>query len=93
MATNFVRIGTEHQVNLPNSTNGDQFDPDVAALTDGRFFVAYEDEDSPSDGEIIGQFVNADGALSGSPFYVEGDPGDQDNPAVAARPGGGAIVV
>ena len=46
MANNFTPVGNEVQVNLAPNQNLDQFDPDVAALTDGRFFVAFADEDA-----------------------------------------------
>ena len=45
MANNFTPVGNEIQVNLAPNQNLDQFDPDVAALTDGRFFVAFDDDD------------------------------------------------
>ena len=40
MANNFSPVGTEIQIN--NNAGRDEFDPDVAVMTDGRFFVAYE---------------------------------------------------
>ena len=44
MANNFTPVGNEIQVNLAPNQDGDQFDPDIAALTDGRFFVAFDDD-------------------------------------------------
>ena len=42
---------------------------------------------------IFGQFVNADGTLSGSNIDVDIGAGDQNEPAVAQRVEGGAVVV
>ena len=42
---------------------------------------------------IIGQFVNPDGTLSGSNIDIEIDAGYQFDPAVAQRAGGAAVVV
>ena len=91
MANNFTPVGNELQVNLAPNQDFDQFDPDVAVLTDGRFFVAFEDDDG--DSNIIGQFVNPDGTPSGSNIDVEIDAGDQLELAVAQRASGAAIVV
>ena len=91
MANNFTPVGNELQVNLAPNQDFDQFDPDVAVLTDGRFFVAFEDDDG--DPDIIGQFVNPDGTLSGSNIDIDIGAGFQEDPAVAARLGGAAIVV
>ena len=92
MATNFTPVGNEIQINLSPNQNDDQFDPDIATLTDGRFFVAFTDGDGGND-NIIGQFVNADGTLSGSNIDIELDINDQDEPAVAQRASGAAVVV
>ncbi len=67
--------------------------PDVAALADGRFAVVYTREFASNDRDINIQFLNADGTLSGPRLLVDTDSGFQYTPAVASRPGGGAVVV
>ena len=90
MATNFIPVGNELQVNL--APNGDQDDNDTAALTDGRFFVAFEDNDL--DDNIIGQFVNPDGTLAGININIDVSAASaQSDPAVAQRAGGAVVVV
>src|SRR5687768_308685 len=91
MANNFTPVGNELQINLAPNQNLFQFDPDIAALTDGRFFVAFTDEDA--DSNVIGQFVNPDGTLSGGNIDIDIAVDHQDEPAVAQRAGGAAIVV
>ena len=91
MARNFSPVADEIQVNLNPNQNLYQLDPDVAVLTDGRFFVAFEDNDVNFN--IIGQFVNPDGTHSGSNINIDIGAGDQFDPAVAQRSGGAAIVV
>src|SRR5262245_60748698 len=90
MANNFTPVGTEVQVN--SNGNFTEFDPDVAVMTDGRFFVAFE-RDFGANLNIIGQFVNPDGTLSGGIIGVESEGGGEVNPAVAFRPSGAAVVV
>ena len=92
MATNFVPVGNEVQVNLAPNHNFDQGDGDTAALTDARFFVAFEDSDLGSR-SIIGQFVNPDGTLAGGNINIDIGPGLRLDPAVAQRAGGAAVVV
>jgi Ca2+-binding RTX toxin-like protein len=89
MATNLVRVGSELQVNL--YTTGGQTLPDVAALSDGRFLVAYQA--APDSLVVFGQLINAGGSPSGGTLFIESEIEDHENPAVAARPGGAAIVV
>ena len=64
-------------------------------MTDGRFFVAYTDvfNAGGDPGDIYGQFINADGTLSGAAIRIDFLIEEQDVPAVAARQGGGAVVV
>ena len=90
MARNFSPVADEIQVNLGLNQNLDQDYPDVATLTDGRFFVTFEDGDGDN---ILGQFVNPDGTLSGGNIDIEVDAGDQYSPAVARRADGSAVVV
>ena len=63
-------------------------------MRNGGFFVGYESEDDTSTA-IAGQFINADGRpgahSSGNDGPVNGD-GFHTAPAVAARPGGVALV-
>ena len=93
MANNFTPVGNELQINLAPNQNDDQDDNDVAALTDGRFFVAFEDEDL-GDENIVGQFVNPDGTLSGVNINIDVTAAsDQADPAVAQRALGAAVVV
>ena len=78
-----VKTGIELQVN--SAPAGDQRDPVVAVLADGRFVVAWEDA-SDSQGDISGTGVlarifNPDGSNSVGPFLVntattnnQGDP-------------------
>ena len=90
MATNLDFVGLETQVNVSPHQNNSQDDPDVAATTLGRFFVAYEDFDLNA--EIVGQFINADGTLDAATVdFTEADA--QRNPSVAQRLGGGVAVV
>ena len=93
MATNLTPVGNEIQINLAPNQNDDQFDPAVATMTDGRFFVAFTDHFAAGNDNIVGQFINADGTLSGSNIEVENDAGFQFDPAVAQRSGGAAVVV
>jgi hypothetical protein len=97
MATRFIPVGSEFQVNQ-GFTDGSQDDADIAVLSDGRFFVAYERGfgGGSSDIDIRGQIVNTDGTLG--PFALPTvDLGVQVNPAVAPRTtgagAGGAVVV
>jgi hypothetical protein len=92
MATRFNRIGAEFQVNQAPGQDNSQTDVDVAALSDGRFLVVFEDT-----GDIGGQFVNANGTLSGASLVAPNVPGPiadfGSDPAVAQRTGGAAVVV
>src|SRR5437879_9372478 len=85
--------GPEFQVN--QVTQNSQYEPDVAALADGRFVVVYTTAFDPAAGDydVLGQLVNADGTLSGSTLFIQHPTGDQDEPAVAARLDGGFTTV
>ena len=96
MANNFQPIGSELQINS-GLTLDDQRDPDIAALTDGRFFVAYMHRVSGGDFDIYGQFVNGDGTLFGAKIAINTDGLDNNGglqtlPAVAPRLDGGVAV-
>lgn len=92
MALNFTPVGQEIQVNASALDNA-QFTPDAAALADGRFAVVNTREFASNDWDINLQYLNADGTLSGSRLLVDNDAGFQYAPAVASRPGGGAVVI
>jgi len=85
-------VGAEFQVNQAPGQNFSQSEPDVAPLSDGRFLVVFEDT-----GGIGGQFVNANGTLSGASLVAPNVPGAiadfGDDPAVSQRAGGAAVVV
>src|SRR5262245_47996582 len=99
MATTPTKIGPELQVNLGSQQNNDQRRPHVAAVTDGRFFVTFNDDVSGNgtDVDIYGQFINPGGGVSGTNVTVEFDFGVQFDHAVAPRTtgagAGGAVVV
>ncbi len=96
MVANFARIGIERQVNLSPNVDINQLSSDVAAMSDGRFFVAYADDGGGATGtDIIGQFVNADGTLAQHSFGNDGPvsaTGNQVDPTVALRTDGAALV-
>jgi hypothetical protein len=100
MATQFVKVSSEFQVNLAPQQDNSQTDPDIAVVPDGRFLTVFEDEfvNGPTaDNNIIGQFFNRDGSFSGGNFGIETDAGVQRDAAVAPRTtgsgAGGAVVV
>lgn len=95
-----VPMTAEQQINQSPGQDNLQADADIATLTDGRFFVVFEDLFASGNIDIGGQFVLANGTLTGttlvngaSPTGIEVDAGDQTNPAVAWRTGGAAVVV
>ena len=93
MTTGITKVSIEQQVNVP-TINNNESDADVAAINNGQFFVVFERELTPgADINILGQFVNADGTLSGAQVTIDNGVGLQINPAVAARLGGGATIV
>ena len=63
--------------------------PDVAALTDGRYVVVWE---NTANDDIEGRFVDANGNPIGATFTIANNAGDNDDPRVAALPDGGFIV-
>ena len=94
-----IRIGSEVQINLDPNVDHDQLHPDVALMTDGRFFVAYEDQNSPDFPRT--SRLSASSSMPPGPCRrtrlmstgPEFDGGIQINPAVAPRANGAAIVV
>ena len=71
--SNYLRFGDISDPFVVNTTiAGDQIHPDVAALSDGRFFVVWEDR-SGLDGEsggVFGQLFESDGAKIGGELLI-----------------------
>ena len=93
MASKLARVGGEFQVNLLTANNQNRHE--ITPLTDGRFVVVYNSFFNPggTDIDVIGQFVNPDGTLSGLAIDVAAANGIQDMPTVAPRFGGGFTTV
>jgi hypothetical protein len=93
MATKLSPVGSQFQVN--QITANDQTVPDITPLSDGRFVVVFNSFfDAPgTDIDVYGQFVNANGTLSGGSIPIAAPNGIQQNPAVAARSDGGFTTV
>ncbi|HMQ32170.1 MAG TPA: hypothetical protein PKD53_15680 [Chloroflexaceae bacterium] len=77
------------------SDGGDHYAPDVAALPDGGAVVVWQAAGGPLVGsEIMARRLDPDGAPRGLPFLVNRrTAGQQRQPAVAVRAGGGFVVV
>jgi uncharacterized lipoprotein NlpE involved in copper resistance len=91
-ANDGTAVGAEFRVNA--TTSGEQYDPEVAALADGRFVVVWRDngQDGSSYG-VYAQRYNADGSAAGGEFRVNTTTSDaQYEPAVAMLEGGGFVV-
>jgi Ca2+-binding RTX toxin-like protein len=75
------------------STAGNQGRPVVAALTDGRFVVAWRD-DVGGDFDIKARIFNGDGSPAGNEFQVNNlfVANDQQEPAIAALAAGGFVI-
>lgn len=76
---------------------GDQTDPAIAALADGRFVVTWTDKSqtlgAANSWDVRAQVFNADGSKAGSEFLVNTTTFDyQSSPAVAALPDGRFVV-
>ena len=68
-------------------------DPVITALSDGRVLVSWHDGQNPSGSDIYGQFITAEGLLSGTPFVVNTTTAEnQSKPAIAALTSGGFVV-
>lgn len=86
-----TKFGSEFLVNT--STAGEQYDPAITALADGRFVVCWIDG-SQSVGDFAGyairaQVFNADGSTFGSEFLVNTTTDfDQGDPAITALTNG-----
>jgi hypothetical protein len=69
-------------------------DPVITALSDGRVLVSWYDGQNRLGSDIYGQFITAEGLLSGTPFVVNTTIAEnQSKPAVAALTSGGFVVV
>lgn len=93
--TSLIRSGEE----FPVSTTlvGDQTRPAVAALSNGRFVVAWNDDsETGPDGSgsaVRAQIFNPDGSVFGDQFLVNGSKsGSQVHPTVAALSGGRFVI-
>src|SRR5690349_5038953 len=94
MATNLLRVGVERQVNLAPNDNVNQLASDAAVMSNGRFFVVYEDDGGAAT-DVAGQFIGADGTLAEHSFGDTGpasSTGNQTAPATTSRLNGGALV-
>src|SRR5262245_26292664 len=93
MSAKLYPVGSQFQVNLV--TTNQQGKADIAALSDGRFVVVYRSffTSDATDVDIYGQFVNANGTLADLAIPIAIPGGIQDDPAVAARSGGGFTTV
>ncbi len=90
-----VKLGAEFQLNT--TTFGDQYDPDIATLEDGRFVAVWSDFSQTgadlSSYAVRAQVFNADGSLSGAEFVVNTTTANlQSLPSVTALAGGGFAV-
>jgi hypothetical protein len=90
-------LGTEFQVNA--FTSGNQYIPQIEALTGGGFVVAWgsggqDDPRSGFDAGVFAQRFGSDGARDGGEFQVNTYTTDtQSNVAIAARSDGGFTMV
>jgi Ca2+-binding RTX toxin-like protein len=80
----FPTVGT-----LIADAGGTLIRPDVAALTDGRYIVVW---DNTTNNDIEGRFVDANGNPIGAAFTIANNAGANDDARVAALPDGGFIV-
>lgn len=79
-----------------STTQGNQSDPAVTALTDGRFLVTWASAD-PGDGSgdcVRGRTFNADGSPDGNDFIINSTaPTNQVRPAITALADGRFVAV
>ncbi|MEM9557957.1 MAG: hypothetical protein AAGC60_27105 [Acidobacteriota bacterium] len=77
---------TSGEVTVNLSTSGDQEDPDLAVLADGRFAVVWESDGQDGDGEsVVARVFAADGtALTGELVLNQTILGDQQDPRLTA---------
>ncbi|MFC5481634.1 calcium-binding protein, partial [Microvirga aerilata] len=85
-----VLWGSEFTVDL-KSTEGVQEETSVIAFADGSFLAVWTDREAG--GDIVGQFLAADGTHKGEAFLVTSSPtGDQGAPQAALLSGGRYVV-
>jgi len=83
------------ELTVSSTGDGDQMDPSVSGLSDGRFVVAWESEEqSGSGGHIVVRVFDADGGplTPNIPVHTTSD-GDQRNPSVIGSINSGFVVV
>jgi hypothetical protein len=78
---------------VPTTSSGDQYDPSIVGLADGRFLVVWTDLSNTggdtSGSALRGQMFNADGSKSGGEMLINSaTAGYQQTAAVVALPGG-----
>ena len=85
-------LGSEFRVN--KTTAGQQWQPSVAALSDGDFVVTWQSADQDGSGYgVYGKRYSATGTLVASEFRANTyTADDQDSPSVAALSDGGFVV-
>jgi len=88
--------GTQLQVNT--QTTGNQYAPDVAVATDGSILVVWSSASSAGTDltgtSVQGRLLHWDGTFVGSDIQLNTyTQDDQKNPAIAADPAGGFLVV
>jgi len=78
---------------LNNIGAGDQLDPVVAMADDGRFVVAWaDDQDNDKIFDISARRFSASGSPQGAQFYVSAGEGLQAEPALAVGPEGAFVI-
>ena len=89
---------TLHQANGTDA--GDQSDLAVVDIGLGRFIVAWTEQSGGPIGiaagdDIVGQIFDAEGNAIGGEFQlnIDWNVDNEDNPALASRPGGGFVMV
>lgn len=77
---------------INTGTTGDQLNPRVVALQNGRIFIAWEDT-SAGHSNLKGQIVNADGSVFGYELDLATEDGDQSQAAFAVLADGRIAMV
>jgi Ca2+-binding RTX toxin-like protein len=87
-----VKVGSEFVVNTTTTNN--QNEPDVTALSDGRFLIAWTDGSIGADQDIRVQLFNANGTRSGEELRVNSNAvaGNQINPDVTQLSDGRIVI-
>lgn len=80
------------ETNATSTTAGDQHDPAVAALRNGRAIVGFTDESADPGGDIRVRFLGKDGAPLGQDFAVTTGDNVDSHCDVAALDDGGFVV-